>query len=126
MAHIKSVNEFFESGNENNSQVEYITGVVEALTAFKKAFNDLSFKWSEDGANNMDMNEFLQKDYPFGTSFDEININSWVENSIGRLNQKASDIADVDLQAAKGDHISTEEGREKANDTLNQWRKEQI
>jgi hypothetical protein len=101
MAYIKRINEYFNDESEN-TQIEYITGVVEALVAFKKAFNDLSSKWGQDKDNDMDMNEFLKKDYPFkigdqGISFDEININSWVENSIGRLNQKASDIADVKM-----------------------------
>lgn len=67
---------------------QYLHKLKGALREFKESYDDISKLWSEDHVHDLDLNDILTDEYPFELSFDEININDWVESSITNINHK--------------------------------------
>ena len=64
--------------------------IVNLLQSFKHSYNDLVVAWDEADA---EMAELLSKDYPFQQSFNEIQVDQWVETCIENLKRFRSEEA---------------------------------
>ena len=81
----------YKKGDEsfdNKEMEKYLTKVKDNLLKFKEAYDNINGIWQEDHNYNLDLNEYLTDEYPFDVSFDELDINSWVDSSISNINDK--------------------------------------
>lgn len=58
--------------------------LINALIEFKQAYNNLLDKWLKDDVLNETENIDL---YPFDKSFDELEVNNWVNTTITELSK---------------------------------------
>jgi hypothetical protein len=84
-----NVNEDLGGEATNQDEINFLQKTKKHLIEFDVAYRNLKSTWAEDYMNDVDLNEFLSKDYPSDLpSFDEINIPEWVEFSIKDIDRK--------------------------------------
>lgn len=70
---------------DNAKRVRYLERVKLALNKFKESYNELGSLWYQDDEYGVDLGLFLDEDFPFNESFDEIGVDQWVDGSIDRI-----------------------------------------
>ena len=68
----------------------------------KKAIEDLSTVWEEIIElcydTEIDINDYIVKDYPFNCSFDEIDIDSWKYSILKTIENSQKNIEEIDYE----------------------------
>lgn len=68
----------------NEEQIKYLREVQDTIRKFNELYDKLNALWTND-PEEIDMHEFLEEDYPFTASFDELDILGWKDTVEGKI-----------------------------------------
>ena len=111
---MKYIKKFDEINEQNftvptNDKIEFVNKVRSALNEYKDAHNKLSELWYEDHQQDIDLNDYLSEDFPFGKSFDDCMVSRWVETAKKNLDSYMNNEADKEADIMDEDERWSEE-----------------
>lgn len=86
----EKTNEGFDNNTSNEDKIKFLERVKRDLSAFRKAYYDLTYTCSLDSSSGINLNDILVNSYPEGWgSFDEMSeLSEWVDESIEEINDE--------------------------------------
>jgi hypothetical protein len=79
---------------KNIERLDYIRDVENKLLNLKKAMFELTEIWLNDYKYDIDLNQYLNENYPFADSFDDqqISVGKWIINANKELSELKKDL----------------------------------